>query len=124
MEREDALVIVFLIILIFGLFYLYQNLNSFQCYMENSFRTSSDISYEFEPQGSLYSKVKVFRFAITSSSKKLEYFGMRISKDEEVLFFENRTEPEGGSIVATINETENITVERFFKEKCQPETRL
>lgn len=123
MERENLLVIVFLVILIFGLVYLSQNLNSFECFMENSFRTSSGISYGFEPQGSLYGEVRVFRFTVLSSNKRLEYFGMKVSKGEEVLFFENRTEPEGGSIVATINEAD-VKVERFFKEKCQPETRL
>ena len=85
----------------------------------------SDINYEFEPQGSLYSKTKIFRFTILSSRNRLEYFGMKIiGENEEVLFFENRTEPEGGSIVATINETENLTVSRFFKKKCYSEIQL
>ena len=94
--------------------------------MENSFSSvMSDINYEFEPQGSLYNKVKVFRFTISSSRKRIEYFGMKISRENgEVLFFENRTEPEGGSIVATINETENLTVNRFFKKKCYSEIQL
>jgi len=126
MEKEDFLVIIFLGILIIGLIYLYQNLNSFECFMENSLSTPmSDINYEFEPQGSLYSKTKIFRFTISSSRNRLEYFGMKIiGENEEVLFFENRTEPEGGSIIATINETENLTVNRFFKKKCYSEIQL
>jgi hypothetical protein len=126
MEKEDFLVIIFLGILIIGLIYLYQNLSSFECSMENSFsNVMTDINYEFEPQGSLYNKVKVFRFTISSSRKRIEYFGMKISRENgEVLFFENRTEPEGGSIVATINETENLIVSRFFKKKCYSEVQL
>jgi hypothetical protein len=128
MEKEDVLVIIFLIILIAGLVYLYQNLGSFECSVENSFSTAmNDINYEFEPEGSLYSKTKIFRFTISSSRKRLEYFGMKITKENgEVLFFENRTEPEGSSIVATINlnETEKITVNRFFKKKCYSEIQL
>jgi hypothetical protein len=126
MEREDILVIIFLIILIFGIIYLYKNLNSFECSMENLFSNAmSDINYEFEPQGSSYSKTKVFRFTISSSKNRLEYFGLKISKENgDVLFFENRTEPEGGAIVTTLNETEKIIVSRFFKKKCYPEVKL
>lgn len=127
MERGDIFTIISLIVLIVGVFYFYQNLGSFQCSMENSFSTvTSDISYDFEPQGSLYGETKVFRFTITSPRNKLEYFGMKITRGEEVLFFENRTIPEGGSIISTIslNETNNITVDRFFKKKCYPEVRL
>jgi len=126
MEKADILIIIFLVILISGLIYFYQNLSYFQCSIENTFSTAmSDISYEFEPQGSSYSKVKVFRFTITSSRNRLEYFGMNITnKTGGTLFFENRTTPEGGSIVATINETEGILVNRFFKKKCYPETKL
>jgi hypothetical protein len=125
MERGNLLVIIFLIILIIGLYYLYQNLSSFECSMESSFsNVMSDISYEFEPEGSLYSKTKVFRFNILSSRNRLEYFGMIITRGEEILFFENRTEPEGGSIVATINLNENVTANRFFKKKCYPEVKL
>lgn len=126
MKREDFLIIMFLMILIFGLVYFYQNLSYFECSMESSFSTAmSDVNYEFEPQGSSYSKTKVFRFIISSSRNRLEYFGMKISKENgEILFFENRTEPEGGSLIATINETEKIVVNRFFKKRCYPEIRL
>jgi hypothetical protein len=125
MKREDFLIIIFAVILITSLTYLYQNLSSFECSMESSFsNVMSDISYEFEPEGSLYSKTKVFRFNILSSRNRLEYFGMIITKGEEILFFENRTEPEGGSIVATINLNENVTANRFFKKKCYPEVKL
>jgi len=127
MKREDIIIIMFTIILIFGVIYLIQNLSSFECSMESSFtNVMSDISYEFEPQGTLYSKTKIFRFNILSSRERLEYFGMMITNNEETLFFENRTSPEGGSIIATIslNESENIIVNRFFKKKCYSEVRL
>jgi len=125
MEKESILTVIFLVVLITALLYLYQNLSSFECSMENMFSTAmADISYEFEPQGSLYSKTKILRFTISSSRSRIEYFGMRITRDNETLFFENRTEPEGGSIVATINETENIKVNRFFKKECYPEIQL
>lgn len=127
MQREDITIIVFAIILIIGITYLVQNLSSFECSMESSFtNVMSDISYEFEPQGTLYSKTKVFRFNILSSRERLEYFGMIITKNGETLFFENRTSPEGGSIIATIslNESEDITVNRFFKKKCYAEVKL
>lgn len=125
MKREDFLIIIFAVILITSLIYLYQNLSSFECSMESSFsNVMSDISYEFEPEGSLYSKTKVFRFNIFSSRNRLEYFGMIITRGEEILFFENRTEPEGGSIVTTINLNENVNVNRFFKKKCYPEVKL
>jgi hypothetical protein len=128
MERGDILTIVFLIILTVSLAYLYQNLGSFECYMESFFRNPmDDISYEFEPEGSLYSKTKIFRFIILSSNKKIEYFGMNITNEGgETLFFENRTEPEGGSIIFTLNleDAGNVNVKRFFKKKCFPEIHL
>jgi hypothetical protein len=127
MKREDIFIIIFLMMLIFGLYYLYQNRDSFECFAENAVNTGSDVIYEFEPEGSVYSKTKVFRFNVFSSRKSLEYFGMNISKENgEVLFFENRTAPEGGSIVSTliVNESENFTVNRFFKKRCYPEVRL
>lgn len=127
MKKEDVTIIIFAIILIFGITYLIQNLSSFECSMESSFtNVMSDISYEFEPQGTLYSKTKVFRFNILSSRERLEYFGMIITKNRETLFFENRTSPEGGSLIATINlnESESIDVNRFFKKKCYAEVRL
>ena len=127
MERGDVLAVVSVIVLIAGLFYFYQNLSSFQCSFEKSFSTvTSDISYEFEPQGSLYSETMVFRFTITSSKSRLEYFGMRVIKNGNVIFFENRTEPDGGSILSTVsvNSTDNVTAERFFKKMCYPEVLL
>jgi hypothetical protein len=95
--------------------------------MENTTRdVMSDIKYEFEPNGSLYGKTKIYRFNIVSSRKNLEYYGMKITNGDEVLFFEAGTTPEGGSIVATliINETDVINVDRFFKKKCFSEVRL
>jgi len=129
MKKGDILVLIFLVILIIGLIYFYQNLSSFDCFIENSFKTLMiDINYEFEPQGSLYGKTRVFRFIISSPRNRLEYFGMKISKESgEILFFENRTEPEGGSIITTLklaNETEKLIANRFFKKKCYPEIRL
>lgn len=127
MERGDVLAIFFVIVLIVGLLYFYQNLSSFQCSIEKSFSTdTSGISYEFEPQGSLYSSTRVFSFTISSSNNRLEYFGMRIIKNGDVIFSENRTEPSGGSILSTVsvNETDNVTAERFFKKTCYPEVRL
>ncbi|MEM5778449.1 MAG: hypothetical protein QXD43_02130 [Candidatus Aenigmatarchaeota archaeon] len=125
MERGDILAIIFLIVLIISLIYLYQNLSSFECFIERSFNNvMSDVSYEFEPEGSLYGKSKIFRFTISSSRERLEYFGMKVMKNNETLFFENRTEAHGGSIIATINETENLKVDRFFKKKCYSEVHL
>jgi hypothetical protein len=127
MEKEDYFIILFSAILITGLYYFYQNLGSFECFMENTTRdVMSDIKYEFEPNGSLYGKTKIYRFNIVSSRKNLEYYGMKITNGDEVLFFEAGTTPEGGSIVATliINETDVINVDRFFKKKCFSEVRL
>jgi hypothetical protein len=128
MEKGDLLIIIFLAILITSLIYLYQNLASFECSMETSTSTAmSDINYEFEPEGTLYSKTMIFRFNILSSKNKIEYYGMNITNDAgKTLFFENRTEPEGGSIVATLNlnESEKFNVDRFFKKKCFSEIHL
>jgi hypothetical protein len=128
MEKGDLLIIIFLAILITSLIYLYQNLASFECSIETSTSTAmSDINYEFEPEGTLYSKTMIFRFNILSSKNKIEYYGMNITNDAgKTLFFENRTEPEGGSIVATLNlnESEKFNVDRFFKKKCFSEIHL
>lgn len=127
MQKEDYFIILFSAILITGLYYFYQNLGSFECFMENTTRdVMSDIKYEFEPNGSLYGKTKIYRLNIVSSGKNLEYYGMKITNGDEVLFFEAGTNPEGGSIVATlvINETDVINIDRFFKKKCFSEVRL
>jgi hypothetical protein len=128
MEKGDILTIIFLAILITSLTYLYENLSSFECYMETSTSSAmTNINYEFEPQGSLYSKTKIFRFNILSSNNRLEYFGMNITNETGgTLFFENRTEPEGGSIVATLalNEDQKVNVDRFFKKRCFDEIHL
>lgn len=127
MEKEDYFIILFAAILITSLIYFYQNLDSFKCFVENTTKdVMSDIKYEFEPNGSLYGKTKIYRFDISSSGKDLEYYGMRITNEDEVLFFKIETDPAGGSIVATllINETNVINVERFFKKKCYSEVRL
>lgn len=128
MEKGDLLIIIFLAILITSITYLYLNLASFECSMETSTSNAmTDINYEFEPQGSLYSKTRIFRFNILSSKNRLEYFGMNITNETGgSLFFENRTEPEGGSIVATLllNEDQKVNVDRFFKKKCFTEIHL
>ena len=128
MEKSDVLILIFLLILIFALYYLYQNLSSFECSFESTFsNVMSDVNYAFEPEGSVYSKTKIFRFTISSSRNRLEYFGMIITKENGInLFFENRTEPGGGSIVATLSldEAEGIIVNRFFKKECYPEIKL
>ena len=128
MERGDILIVIFLLILIFGLFFFYQNSSSLECSTESMFsNVMSDVNYAFEPQGSIYSKTRIFRFDISSSRNRLEYFGMSIIREDgETLFFENRTDPGGGSIVATLNlsETEEIAVNRFFKKRCYSEVRL
>jgi len=127
MEKEDYFIILFAVILITSLLYFYVNIGSFECFMENTTKdVMADIKYDFEPNGSLYGKTKIFRFNIVSSRNNLEYYGMRITKGDEVLFFKFETDPAGGSIVATllINETDSINVERFFKKKCFPEVRL
>lgn len=129
MKIGDVLIVIFLVILVIGLIYFYQNLSSFDCFIEQTFGTlMSDIKYEFEPEGSFYGKTRVLRFIISSSRSRLEYFGMEISKENgDILFFENRTNPEGGSIIATVklaNETEKLNINRFFKKKCYPEVQL
>jgi len=127
MEKEDYFIILFAVILITSLLYFYQNIDSFECFMENTTKdVMADIKYEFEPNGSLYGKTKIFRFNIVSSRNNLEYYGMRITNGDEVIFFKFETAPEGGSIMATllINETDSINVERFFKKKCFSEVRL
>ena len=127
MNRGDILVFVFLAILAAGFIYLYINLDSFDCYMERSVgNVMSDIEYEFEPNGSIYGKTAIYRFTITSEISRLEYFGMSIKNGEEQIFFENRTVPQGGSIVASVNlsEYDNITISRFFKKTCYEEVRL
>jgi hypothetical protein len=126
MNKGDYLAIMFLAILATSLFYFYLNLESFDCSMDQYF--GNDIEYEFEPQGSLYGKTRIYRFIISSPRSRLEYYGMNITKEDgEELFFQNRTNPEGGSIVTTIslnNEEEVLVVDRFFKKKCYAEVRL
>jgi len=129
MNRGDILLIIFLIILALGIIYFYQNISSFDCFMDYTFSdVMSDIEYEFEPEGSLYGKTRIYRFIISSSLSRLEYYGMNISTQEgEVIFFQNKTNPEGGSIITTINvprEDDTLIVKRFFKKKCYPEVQL
>jgi len=129
MNRGDFLLITFIIILAASLFYFYQNLEAFDCYMDYALgNVMSDVEYEFEPEGSLYGKTRIYRFIISSPRSRLEYYGMNITNENGMeMFFQNRTNPEGGSIITTItlsNENENITVNRFFKKKCYAEVRL
>ena len=128
MQKEDYFIFLFIAILAIGLIYFYQNIESFNCFVENSTQNvMSDIKYEFEPEGSLYGKVKIYRFNILSSKKDLEYYGMKITNGNgDVLFSDIETSPEGGSIVATllVNETDVINVNRFFKKKCYAEVKL
>ena len=129
MDKGDVFLIIFLVILALGIIYFYQNMSSFDCFMDYSFSdVMSDVEYEFEPEGSLYGKTRIYRFIISSSLNRLEYYGMNISTQEgEILFFQNKTNPEGGSMITTINvptEDEILIVNRFFKKKCYPEVRL
>jgi hypothetical protein len=126
MNKGDYLAVVFVIILAASLIYFYQNLESFDCSMDQYF--GNDIEYEFEPEGSLYGKTRIYRFIISSPRNRLEYYGMNITRQNgENMFFQNRTNPEGGSLITTIslnNEEEVLIVDRFFKKKCYPEVRL
>ena len=127
MDKENYFIILFSVILATSLIYFYQNLDSFNCFVENSTKdVMSDIKYEFEPEGSLYGKTKIYRFVISSSKKSLEYYGMEIKNGNQTLFLQTGTEPEGGSLVSTltINESDQITVKRFFKKKCYSEAVL
>ena len=129
MKKSDYLAIVFLVILVASLIYLYQNMESFDCYIDRTLGNAvSDVEYEFEPEGSLYGKTRIYRFIISSPSSRLEYYGMDITKENgESVFFQNRTNPEGGSLITTItlnNEEEVLVIDRFFKKRCYPEVRL
>ena len=128
MKKGDILLAFFLILLAVGLYYFYQNLESFDCYVDYTFGNAmSDIEYEFEPEGSLYGKTRIYRFIIYSPKNRLEYYGMNITNGNETVFFQNRTNPEGGSLITTVNlpsENETVTVDRFFKKRCYAEVRL
>jgi hypothetical protein len=127
MQRDDYFIILFSIIVLTSVSYVFLNLESFECYMMSiSNNQLGDIKYEFEPEGSLYGKTKIYRFTIASSSKALEYFGMNVTRNNETIFSEMQNSSAGGSIVATviINESDAISVDRFFKKKCYPEMRL
>ncbi|MFH0928821.1 MAG: hypothetical protein V1818_00520 [Candidatus Aenigmatarchaeota archaeon] len=129
MDKGDIFLVLFLIILATSFIYIYQNMGSFDCYVEYSFGdVMSNIEYEFEPDGSLYGKTRIYRFIISSSRNRLEYYGMSITaKDGQELFFKNLTNPEGGSIITTISlnsEDDVVIVERFFKKMCYEEIRL
>ena len=104
MKKEDILLILFLVILATSFIYIYQNLESLDCYIDYSYGDiMADITYEFEPEGSLFGKTKIFRFLISSNRNRLEYFGMEVTDEKgEVLFFENMTNPGGGSLSASI----------------------
>jgi hypothetical protein len=128
MKRSYIFLILFLVILATSLLYIYQNLESLDCYIDYTYGDlMSDINYEFEPEGSLFGKARIFRFLISSNRNRLEYYGMEIRDEKgEVLFFENMTNPEGGSLSASIEGGENETfiVKRFFKKMCYPEVEL
>jgi hypothetical protein len=127
MEKENYFIILFSVILVTSLIYFYSNIGDFECYVLNSTSdVMGDITYDFEPQGSLYGKTRIYRFIIASTLKNLEYYGMEIKNGNETLFFQVGKEPEGGSIVTSlmINETDKITVNRFFKKKCYPQVVL
>ena len=128
MQKEDYFIILVASILATSLIYFYQNLSSFECFMQNSTQNvMSDITYSFEPNGSLYGKVKIYRLDIASNQKDIEYYGMTITDSGgNQLFSEIDKDVQGGSITATltINETSSITVRRFFKRKCYAEVQL
>lgn len=127
MEKRDFFLILFVTILLTSFIYIYQNVESLDCYVDYTFGDMmGNIEYAFEPNGSLYGKTRIYRFSITSYSSRLEYYGMEILKDGEVVSLENMTNPEGGSISAAIQIDEDsvIEVNRFFKKKCYPEISL
>jgi hypothetical protein len=126
MKREYVFLILFLLILATSLLYIYHNLESLDCYIDYTYGDlMSDINYEFEPEGSLFGKTRIFRFLISSERNRLEYFGMEIKNEKgEILFFENMTNPEGGSLSASIENNEAVIVKRFFKKMCYPEVEL
>ena len=128
MNRDYAFLALFLVILITSFIFIYLNSESLDCSMEQSFGdVMSDINYEFEPEGSSYGDAKIIRLFINSYRGRIEYYGMEITDDRgEVLFFENLTNPEGGSITASLKlgEDETVNVKRFFKKKCFPEVLL
>ena len=125
LDRGNVFLLLFLIILATSFIYIYQNIDSLDCYMDSTYGdVMGDIKYEFEPEGSSYGKTKIFRFTISSLRRRIQYYGMEVTKEDgEVLFFENFTNPEGGSISISIESEENetLTVKRFFKKICYPE---
>lgn len=127
MDKGDVFLILAIVIVITSFAYIYQNMESLDCYMDyNMNGVMGNIEYSFEPEGSVYGKTRIYRFLITSYDSRLEYFGMEVRNGDEILFFENMTNPEGGTISTVIetDENENITVERFFKKKCYPKVQL
>ncbi|MBN2203285.1 MAG: hypothetical protein JW700_03830 [Candidatus Aenigmarchaeota archaeon] len=129
MNRGDVFLFLFMAILATSFLYIYQNMDSLDCYMDQGIGdVMSDIEYDYNTEGSLYGKTRIYRFIISSSRSRLEYFGMNITaQDGTELFFKNITNPEGGSIITTISlksENETVFVERFFKKKCFEEMRL
>jgi hypothetical protein len=128
MKRDYAFLTLFVVILITSFIFIYQNSESLDCSMERSFGdVMSDISYEFEPNGSSYGNTKILRFFISSYRGRIEYYGMEVTdKDGKVLYFENLTNHEGGSLSASfeLEENESVNVKRFFKKKCFPEVVL
>ena len=127
MDSGDAFLILALVIVATSFIYIYLNMESLDCYMDYSMNgVMGNIEYSFEPAGSIYGKTRIYRFVITSYDSRLEYFGMEVRNGEEILFFENMTNPEGGTLstVLEIEESEDIEVKRFFKKKCYPETDL
>ncbi|MFH1473881.1 MAG: hypothetical protein ABIE55_03215 [Candidatus Aenigmatarchaeota archaeon] len=127
-KRDYAFLILFLVILATSFIFIYQNRDSFDCSIEYSYGDiMGDIEYEFEPEGSAYGKTKIFRFIISSHRNRIEYFGMEVTDVYgNVLFFENLTNPDGGSISISLesDENETLTVRRFFKKTCYPEMQL
>jgi hypothetical protein len=128
MEKDNYFIILFSVILVTSLIYFYSNIDSFECFVINSTKDSmSDITYDFEPQGSLYGQTRIYRFVISSTGNDIEYYGMKIVDSKgNVLFSNIKNQPDGGSLMTSlrINQSENITVDRFFKRKCFPEKRL
>lgn len=126
MKKEDAFIVLSASILIISIAYFYNNIGSFECYVNNIGKSAmTGIVYNFEPNGSLYGNVKIYRFEIESSDSSLEYYGMSIkSSNGTSIFSEIDKEPDGGLITATVNVSDSLTVERYFKKMCYPEVRL
>ena len=94
MQKEDIFIVICAIILISSITFVYKNMDSLQCFTETSTKTAmSDIKYEFEPEGSLYGKTKIYRFNIVSSANNLEYYSMKVLSGNKTSILPSRHRP-------------------------------